>query len=722
MKKALCSLILYIFSFIALYGQTSSTTIEAMDFVRQPVQDILAAFARLGNTTILPDETVTGTTTFLVQKGDWESAFQAFLTSNNLFSWKENNMIRVSRIWIQVNVSTQKLTVFTEGAPPSALLSRLSRIANMTIHFENLPNDPVSIRALDMDLGAILNIIVQKWPSFQIEQGEGFFQIQRLASNATRRGSLGRFLTQTAQGFSLTGERVRFIDAVQELFKVGDKEFLLLKRGDTVIENINVLNKNFDEALGYLCDLGEASFTIVDGMYYILDSTRNDVLRKLATTTVLSLQAIRATRLAALIPASGSPGLPQYRIDKETNSVIVTGTSSEISAFQNLLRIIDKTSESVVLVRYDLRFISPDKILPLIPEDYKAGDPVLVPATRSFVMWTPQQHVTSVRQFINLVDVPSEAVLVNLKYLKADDLIKFLPPSVARDDLVLTPYPSQILFRGSDEKREYFLRELATLDRPFPQIRYDLLVVQYQDSQGLNWSPSLSMDPAAGGANTSVSGSLLPSAGPALGLNIDVFSGLGYQFSAGLAAGMTANKARILADTTLTGLSGQDLKFQNTNTFRYRDFPADADPNKTAIGVTREIQSGLLLTLSGWVSGDGMVTLNVSTTISQRGSDSSSEGNPPVTFEKSVTTTARTRSGEPVIIGGLYQRNQTEIESYVPILGQIPLLGYLFRSVNKVEEVTEFVVYIIPRVEIPIGDPRDYSGRFESFYRALGGP
>jgi type II secretory pathway component GspD/PulD (secretin) len=119
-------------------------------------------------------------------------------------------------------------------------------------------------------------------------------------------------------------------------------------------------------------------------------------------------------------------------------------------------------------------------------------------------------------------------------------------------------------------------------------------------------------------------------------------------------------------------------------------------------GVTREITSGLFIKVNGWVSGDGMITMDVESTVSKRGADVSTSGvNPPPTSEKVINTHVRTPSGKPVIIGGLLQQDKDIVVQKVPILGDIPLLGLLFRSEKETYENTELVIYILPHIEYP---------------------
>ena len=102
-----------------------------------------------------------------------------------------------------------------------------------------------------------------------------------------------------------------------------------------------------------------------------------------------------------------------------------------------------------------------------------------------------------------------------------------------------------------------------------------------------------------------------------------------------------------------------------------------------------------------------MVTVKVDAQVSKQGNSdtSSSSGKPtdttppPSTTEKKVSTNVRTKSGEPVVIGGLFQQEEEISEKKVPVLGKIPLLGFLFKKkvVSMVE--TEFVIYLVPFVE-----------------------
>jgi len=109
--------------------------------------------------------------------------------------------------------------------------------------------------------------------------------------------------------------------------------------------------------------------------------------------------------------------------------------------------------------------------------------------------------------------------------------------------------------------------------------------------------------------------------------------------------------------------------------------------------------------------------MDVKTTISKRDDTSAiSSIAIPATTERSVTTQIRTESGTPVIIGGLMQQDTVIGIKKTPFLGDIPLLGYLFRSEYESLQNTEMVVTIVPYLEYPEYSISDVEREIESLY------
>ena len=65
---------------------------------------------------------------------------------------------------------------------------------------------------------------------------------------------------------------------------------------------------------------------------------------------------------------------------------------------------------------------------------------------------------------------------------------------------------------------------------------------------------------------------------------------------------------------------------------------------------------------------------------------------------KHVKTQVMVENGGTVVLGGIYQQSERQSESKVPLLGDIPVLGYLFRTTGRTNDKTELLVFITPKI------------------------
>ena len=110
-----------------------------------------------------------------------------------------------------------------------------------------------------------------------------------------------------------------------------------------------------------------------------------------------------------------------------------------------------------------------------------------------------------------------------------------------------------------------------------------------------------------------------------------------------------------------------------------------------------EIEANVLLKITPWVSASGEVTAEIhpefNTPIGQFNADV-----PPTISRRVLDSTVRLKDGETIILGGLIQEAETENINKVPILGNIPLIGRLFRNKSTSVTKSELVIFITPHV------------------------
>ena len=118
-------------------------------------------------------------------------------------------------------------------------------------------------------------------------------------------------------------------------------------------------------------------------------------------------------------------------------------------------------------------------------------------------------------------------------------------------------------------------------------------------------------------------------------------------------------------------------------------------------GIVRSVQyrrTGVSLTVTPSVHAKGVVTLQISQEVSEAQTNTTSNISSPMILNRSLSTEVSAADGQTIVIGGLIKEKKSETISKVPILGDIPIFGYLFRTKSLSIESTELIVMITPRI------------------------
>jgi type IV pilus assembly protein PilQ len=119
----------------------------------------------------------------------------------------------------------------------------------------------------------------------------------------------------------------------------------------------------------------------------------------------------------------------------------------------------------------------------------------------------------------------------------------------------------------------------------------------------------------------------------------------------------------------------------------------------SAIGIqTVFVDAKLNLTVKPHVTNDGTVVMNIHVTRNQPDFVNTGARGDPTILKKEAKTVMLVQDGDTAVIGGIYQRNSGYSYEKIPFLGDLPILGYFFRSRKENDDRTEFLVFITPRI------------------------
>ena len=117
----------------------------------------------------------------------------------------------------------------------------------------------------------------------------------------------------------------------------------------------------------------------------------------------------------------------------------------------------------------------------------------------------------------------------------------------------------------------------------------------------------------------------------------------------------------------------------------------------------QSVFAGVLLSITPEISDDNTITLIINPSLSETSSDISQETNtgrdmPPDLSRRQLSSVVTVKDGNRIILGGLINTRNTQEANKVPILGDIPVISYLFKYEETIKETQELVIIIEPHI------------------------
>jgi type IV pilus assembly protein PilQ len=168
-------------------------------------------------------------------------------------------------------------------------------------------------------------------------------------------------------------------------------------------------------------------------------------------------------------------------------------------------------------------------------------------------------------------------------------------------------------------------------------------------------------------------------------------SGTDADFSATIEMLERQDKAEIISNPRITTADNKEARI-----IVGKKIPlVVADESGNAI--TQLTTIGIKLTVIPHINQDDRITLDLTPEVSDLSAQATVQGGIVI-----VTAEASTRvivaNGQTAVIGGLIRTNESTVNTGVPVLMDIPVIGNLFRNSNKVKEERELLIFVTPKI------------------------
>ncbi|MCG8317642.1 MAG: type III secretion system outer membrane ring subunit SctC [Pseudomonadales bacterium] len=302
-----------------------------------------------------------------------------------------------------------------------------------------------------------------------------------------------------------------------------------------------------------------------------------------------------------------------------------------------------------------------------------------------------------------------------------DKLNSGMPINLSRNTeayIVADPQHNAIIVRDHAERIPLYKSLIEKLDKPSQLVEIEATIIDVNNDKlqeaGVDWRYGKS-DREAVFSDEALKPNL-----------VDVIAGedvslldqqVGFQLGA-----IIGNKNRFLARVNLLEEDGMLEVTSKPKVATLNDLEAVIESSRSVYVPVEgaydvnlfQVFSGTILRVTPHVIADGdnnrilMVIAVEDGTVELTG-----ENQTPQTTKHSVSTQAMVSEGKSLLLGGLVRTEATKEESKVPLLGDIPLLGKLFRSTSSVNRKTERLFLITPRLISPDGKSLDELARTE---------
>lgn len=315
---------------------------------------------------------------------------------------------------------------------------------------------------------------------------------------------------------------------------------------------------------------------------------------------------------------------------------------------------------------------------------------------------------------------PLYSEYIRLNYAKAEefaDLLKTDTNSIisARGSVSVDKRTNTLLIKDTAKSIESVRRMVDTLDIAVRQVVIESRMVTVRDNVqedlGVRWgfSDQQGTDGLAGtleGAET-ISNGLIPNVADRLNVNLPISNPAGSigMHVAKLANGtlidleLTAleeeNKGEIIASPRITTANQQKARIEQGTEIPYVEA---ASSGATTVSFKKAVLS---LEVTPHITPDNKVILDLIITQDTRGDTVQTPTGPAVAIDtQQIQTQVLVENGQTVVLGGIFQQQIVNSTKKVPLLGDIPYLGVLFRSTSEFNEKRELLIFVTPKIQI----------------------
>jgi MSHA type pilus biogenesis protein MshL len=321
------------------------------------------------------------------------------------------------------------------------------------------------------------------------------------------------------------------------------------------------------------------------------------------------------------------------------------------------------------------------------------------------LMDTPEK-LKEMEDFIKSTDLPIQTRVFSLNYAQADKLQPKLLEAITKGvgAIRIDERTNKVVVTDFPEKLDEIAKIISAFDEKTPQVLINAQIIEIKPKDefkmGVDWDYWLknnlklvSSMPTSGAVNklsigTAAKGTTITQAGDYRGI-VDLLRTIG--------------DTQILSSPRIAALNNQEAKILIGTKEVYVSQTTSQSGTGTEVTADQVnfVDVGIKLYVTPTINRDGFITMKIRPEVSSV-KTTYKYGTPqkeiPVVETSEAETMVMIKDGVTIIIGGLRKDKKANTVDKIPVLGDIPLLGFLFRRTSNSYEKTELVILLTPHI------------------------
>ncbi|MBV8081868.1 MAG: secretin and TonB N-terminal domain-containing protein [Candidatus Eremiobacteraeota bacterium] len=290
-----------------------------------------------------------------------------------------------------------------------------------------------------------------------------------------------------------------------------------------------------------------------------------------------------------------------------------------------------------------------------------------------------------------------QTVAFPIRYSSPTDLAKQLSTVLPTNSFTIDPRTDTLLVSGTPEVIQSARNFMALEDIPAPQVMFEVKVIDVTKQNdttnvGINWSGS-SVLGLFENCITCSGPQTLPTPIQQSGnpIPFQPFTRNALFISATINYLLTHNQASLLANPKVEALDNQQAKILVGQTYPIVYYSSQAGQFQV-----NYIDIGVILQVTPVINTDGYITTTLH--VERSNIQAIIAGQYPLLDNRKIDSILRVKDGDTIVMGGLITDDTTKTINKVPLLGDIPVVGALFKNVNSTKVHSEIVFLITPHI------------------------